>query len=178
MLNFLVLYYYCTLTLREHILLVNGSNIRTWWLIHHYLSTGLAGVLLVWPELSHYHDLRRIFIAYQIYLAIVQLLQFRYQMNRLYTLRSLGKRGLLDVTTETATAPMGLRFISLLLPFLLIGQLFQMYTGVSSFGYIVAADGHFDYFVRPRTRNEVYSNYWHYRLLPQALFQLSTARVI
>ena len=29
--NFLLLYFYSTITLREHILQVNGSRIRTWW---------------------------------------------------------------------------------------------------------------------------------------------------
>lgn len=36
--SFMLLYYYSSITMREHILHVNGSNIRLWWIIHHYLS--------------------------------------------------------------------------------------------------------------------------------------------
>jgi hypothetical protein len=44
---FSMLYFYSTVTLREHILLVNGSSIRLWWFFHHYLSIALTGILLV-----------------------------------------------------------------------------------------------------------------------------------
>jgi hypothetical protein len=44
---FLLIYYYSSTILREHILIVNGSRIRTWWILHHYLSLVLSGVLLV-----------------------------------------------------------------------------------------------------------------------------------
>eukprot|EP00842_Homolaphlyctis_polyrhiza_P001907 jgi/Hompol1/2717/HPOL_006142-RA len=44
--EFLMLYYYCTITLREHVLLVNGSRMRKWWLTHHYLSIITSGVVL------------------------------------------------------------------------------------------------------------------------------------
>jgi hypothetical protein len=44
---FLLLYYYCSVILREHILLVNGSRIRSWWISHHYLSVLTSGLLLV-----------------------------------------------------------------------------------------------------------------------------------
>ncbi len=47
MFAFLLLYYYCSVILREHILIVNGSRIRKWWLIHHYLSVITSGLLLV-----------------------------------------------------------------------------------------------------------------------------------
>ena len=44
---FLLLYYYCSVVLREHILIVNGSRIRSWWVLHHYLSILTSGILLV-----------------------------------------------------------------------------------------------------------------------------------
>lgn len=31
-----LLYYYLTLSLRENILLANGSDILHWWIYHHY----------------------------------------------------------------------------------------------------------------------------------------------
>ena len=79
-------------TLREHILWVNGSLIRRWWIWHHYLSIALTAVLLIWPvtpapwatndsnndnaDHDHYNDyrtgsywlFRRQFWAFSIYL--------------------------------------------------------------------------------------------------------------
>uniref|UniRef100_A0A8C2S9Q9 Transmembrane protein 120A n=1 Tax=Capra hircus TaxID=9925 RepID=A0A8C2S9Q9_CAPHI len=34
--NFLLVWYYCTLTIRESILINNGSRIKGWWVFHHY----------------------------------------------------------------------------------------------------------------------------------------------
>lgn len=46
--NFLLVWYYCTLTIRENILISNGSRIKGWWVFHHYVSTFLSGVMLTW----------------------------------------------------------------------------------------------------------------------------------
>uniref|UniRef100_A0A8B9SJM4 Transmembrane protein 120A n=1 Tax=Anas platyrhynchos TaxID=8839 RepID=A0A8B9SJM4_ANAPL len=46
--NFLLVWYYCTLTIRESILINNGSKIKGWWVFHHYVSTFLSGVMLTW----------------------------------------------------------------------------------------------------------------------------------
>ncbi|XP_028319076.1 transmembrane protein 120B isoform X2 [Gouania willdenowi] len=46
--NFLLVWYYCTLTIRESILMSNGSRIKGWWVLHHYVSTFLSGVMLTW----------------------------------------------------------------------------------------------------------------------------------
>ncbi|KCV70343.1 hypothetical protein H696_02670 [Fonticula alba] len=100
--NFLVLYYYCTLSLRDHILLVNGSRIHSWWLIHHYLSALLSGILLVWPDLPNFPVTRQQINLFYIIVGAIQLLQFRYQMGRLRTLRTLGKRRPLDVVSGDA----------------------------------------------------------------------------
>ena len=35
---------------------VNGSNIRAWWLIHHYLSMLLSVIMLVWPRPTPAYD--------------------------------------------------------------------------------------------------------------------------
>ena len=48
-------YYYVSLALRENILRVNGSNIRPWWITHHYLSSFMSIVLLTWPEGENYN---------------------------------------------------------------------------------------------------------------------------
>jgi hypothetical protein len=44
-----MLYYYVSLALRENILRVNGSNIKTWWIVHHYLSIAIAFCMLMFP---------------------------------------------------------------------------------------------------------------------------------
>lgn len=48
----LLLWFYSSTTLREHILIANGSKIRRWWLVHHYLAIFLASVMLTWYEAS------------------------------------------------------------------------------------------------------------------------------
>ncbi|OAF69974.1 Actin-related protein 2 [Intoshia linei] len=46
--QFILLWYYCTLTIRESILRINGSRIKGWWVAHHFMSTIGAGILLIW----------------------------------------------------------------------------------------------------------------------------------
>ena len=41
-----MLYYYVSLSLRENILKVNGSNIKDWWIYHHYLSSIMSITVL------------------------------------------------------------------------------------------------------------------------------------
>nr|XP_054768068.1 ion channel TACAN-like [Lytechinus pictus] len=36
--HFLLVWYYCTLVIRESILRHNGSRIKGWWVVHHYLT--------------------------------------------------------------------------------------------------------------------------------------------
>lgn len=44
-----LLWFYTCLALRENVLRVNGSNIRNWWINHHYYSVGLALTVLTMP---------------------------------------------------------------------------------------------------------------------------------
>uniref|UniRef100_A0A1I7WUN9 TLC domain-containing protein n=1 Tax=Heterorhabditis bacteriophora TaxID=37862 RepID=A0A1I7WUN9_HETBA len=48
--HFLMVWYYCTLTIRESILIINGSKIHWWWVAHHYLACVVGGVALTWPD--------------------------------------------------------------------------------------------------------------------------------
>uniref|UniRef100_A0A674EWT0 Transmembrane protein 120B n=1 Tax=Salmo trutta TaxID=8032 RepID=A0A674EWT0_SALTR len=96
--NFLLVWYYCTLTIRESILMSNGSRIKGWWVSHHYVSTFLSGVMLTWPEGSMYQMFRSQFLAFSIYQSFVQFLQYYYQSGCLYRLRALGERNQLDLT--------------------------------------------------------------------------------
>lgn len=66
---FLLVWYYCTLTIRESILKVNGSRIKGWWRIHHFISTVCAGVLLVWPITEPWTQFRDQFMWFNTYIS-------------------------------------------------------------------------------------------------------------
>uniref|UniRef100_A0A673MBX9 Transmembrane protein 120B n=1 Tax=Sinocyclocheilus rhinocerous TaxID=307959 RepID=A0A673MBX9_9TELE len=119
--NFLLVWYYCTLTIRESILMSNGSRIKGWWVSHHYVSTFLSGVMLTWPEGQMYQMFRSQFLAFSIYQSCVQFLQYYYQSGCLYRLRALGERNQLDLTVEGFQSWMW-RGLTFLLPFLFFGH--------------------------------------------------------
>ncbi|XP_072247853.1 transmembrane protein 120A-A-like [Leuresthes tenuis] len=131
-LNFLLVWYYCTLTIRESILITNGSRIKGWWVFHHYISAFLSGVMLTWPDGNWYKIFRNQFLAYSLYQSFVQCLQCYYQSGCLYRLRTLGERHNMDVTVEGFQSWMwkGLTF---LLPFLFFGHFWQLFNSVSLF---------------------------------------------
>uniref|UniRef100_A0A667X9B4 Transmembrane protein 120Aa n=1 Tax=Myripristis murdjan TaxID=586833 RepID=A0A667X9B4_9TELE len=101
--NFLLVWYYCTLTIRESILISNGSRIKGWWVFHHYVSTFLSGFL-----------------------------QYYYQSGCLYRLRALGERHNMDLTVEGFQSWMW-RGLTFLLPFLFFGHFWQLYNGMTLF---------------------------------------------
>merc|ERR1719394_1056415 len=123
---FLIVWYYCTLTIRESILIVNGSRIKGWWRAHHFISCVVGGVLLVWPDGPAYADFRDQHMLFNIYVAFLQYLQYVYQKGCLYRLRSLGERKEMDITIDGFHSWMW-KGLSFLLPFLYIGYLWQLY---------------------------------------------------
>ncbi|KAG2459534.1 T120A protein, partial [Polypterus senegalus] len=74
--NFLLVWYYCTLTIRESILINNGSR----------------------PDGPLYQMFRNQFLSYSLYQSFVQFLQYYYQSGCLYRLRALGERHTMDLT--------------------------------------------------------------------------------
>ncbi|XP_061660271.1 ion channel TACAN isoform X2 [Syngnathoides biaculeatus] len=130
--NFLLVWYYCTLTIRESILINNGSRIRGWWVFHHYVSTFLSGVMLTWPEGTLYQMFRNQFLSYCLYQSFVQFLQYYYQSGCLYRLRALGERHNMDLTVEGFQSWMW-RGLTFLLPFLFFGHFWQLYNGLTLF---------------------------------------------
>ncbi|GMR42407.1 hypothetical protein PMAYCL1PPCAC_12602, partial [Pristionchus mayeri] len=123
--NFLMVWYYCTLTIRESILIVNGSKIKGWWVMHHYLSCVFCGVVLTWRDGDCYREFRPQFLLFIFYIGCVQMMQHQYQTGCLRRLHSLGQGHEMDITMEGFSAWMfaGLTF---LLPFLCIGYIFQL----------------------------------------------------
>ncbi|KAK3560680.1 hypothetical protein QTP86_014531, partial [Hemibagrus guttatus] len=132
LLNFLLVWYYCTLTIRESILISNGSRIKGWWVFHHYISTFLSGVMLTWPDGELYEMFRNQFLAYCLYQSFVQFLQYYYQSGCLYRLKALGERHNMDLTVEGFQSWMW-RGLTFLLPFLFFGHFWQLFNGISLF---------------------------------------------
>ncbi|XP_078235500.1 transmembrane protein 120A isoform X1 [Pogona vitticeps] len=130
--NFLLVWYYCTLTIRESILINNGSKIKGWWVFHHYISTFLSGVMLTWPDGLMYHMFRNQFLTFSMYQSFVQFLQYYYQSGCLYRLRALGERHNMDLTVEGFQSWMW-RGLTFLLPFLFFGQFWQLYNAITLF---------------------------------------------
>ena len=91
---------------REAVLKMNGSNIRGWWFAHHLISTILSALMILWDKSSSsspggsYLNVRSHLFLFYLYIGVVQVLQYRYQMNRLYALRSLSRVNLMETTNE------------------------------------------------------------------------------
>jgi len=126
------LYYYVTLALREHILKVNGSNIKPWWIWHHYVSILVAISWLTWSFSSSFrNDVRPMFYFLMIWQGFVQCLMHRYQQYRLYEMVAIGKAKKIDVTGELL-APQYVPSLFVLLPFILSMQGFILYVAYGS----------------------------------------------
>jgi len=124
--HFLLVWYYCTLTIRESILVVNGSNIQFWWRLHHFISTICTCIILIWPSTNSYKIFRQQHYVFSLYISCVQVLLYYYQRGLLYRLRALGDSDELQISIEGFQSWM-LRGLSFLAPFLFIGYLFQLY---------------------------------------------------
>lgn len=125
-LQFLLVWYHCTLTIRESILIANGSRIHGWWRALQFITTIQAGIIILWPDGPSYNEFRGYFLLYTVYTAILQYLQFYYQQSCLYRLRALGERYDMDVTLQGFHSWM-FRGLSFLIPFLYIGHGLQLY---------------------------------------------------
>ncbi|KAL6728874.1 hypothetical protein Aduo_010607 [Ancylostoma duodenale] len=124
--NFLMVWYYCTLTIRESVLTINGSRIKGWWVVHHYLSCVLCGIVLTWRDGECYQSFRHQFLMFVFYLCFVQILQTQYQSGCLRRLHSLGQGHIMDITVEGFTSFM-FKGLTFLLPFLVAAYIFQIY---------------------------------------------------
>ena len=76
----------------------NGSKIKSWRHAHHFITTIIGGVILVWPNIACYQTFRPQLMWFNTYLTFVQYLQFTYQKGCLCRLRSLGERDDMDIT--------------------------------------------------------------------------------
>ncbi|KAF5928782.1 hypothetical protein HPG69_006366 [Diceros bicornis minor] len=108
--NFLLVWYYCTLTIRESILINNGSR----------------------PDGLMYQKFRNQFLSFSMYQSFVQFLQYYYQSGCLYRLRALGERHTMDLTVEGFQSWMW-RGLTFLLPFLFFGHFWQLFNALTLF---------------------------------------------
>jgi len=137
-----VLYYYTTLALRENILKVNGSNIKIWWILHHYLSITAAFTMLLWPSNTEsFQTLFPVFLYFTFAQGLVQILINRYQQGQLYKLVAMGKANMMDVAGEAEgwiTGDLGWTPSAMfLLPFLLFVQFFQLFISFVLFKSVI-----------------------------------------
>ncbi|VDM51929.1 unnamed protein product [Angiostrongylus costaricensis] len=136
--NFLMVWYYCTLTIRENILTINGSRkvlIKGWWVMHHYLSCVLCGIVLTWRDGECYQSFRQQFLLFVFYIAFIQILQSQYQTGCLRRLHSLGQGHQMDITVEGFTSFM-FKGLTFLLPFLITGYVSVLFSNILAFyGY-------------------------------------------
>ncbi|XP_020685371.1 transmembrane protein 120 homolog isoform X2 [Dendrobium catenatum] len=128
-----LLFLYTSLALRENILRVNGSDIRPWWVYHHYCAILMALVSLTWeikgkPDCANKQKGVQLFLVWAIMQGIAMLLQNRYQRQRLYTRIALGKAKRMDVVWGETAGVEGQLW--LLYPILFILQVFEAYVGM------------------------------------------------
>ncbi|KAJ1692794.1 hypothetical protein LUZ63_009492 [Rhynchospora breviuscula] len=127
-----LLYLYTTLALRENILRVNGSDIRPWWIYHHYCAMLMALMSLTWeikgqPDCATKQRGVQLFLGWAIMQGFAMLLQNRYQRQRLYTRIALGKAKRMDVVWGETAGVEGQ--LLLLCPLLFLLQGFEAYVG-------------------------------------------------
>ncbi|XP_024397659.1 uncharacterized protein [Physcomitrium patens] len=125
-----LLFFYTSLALRENILRVNGSDIRPWWVYHHYCAMVMALVSLTWghPSCIRKQQGVQLFLGWAVMQGVAMLLQNRYQRRRLYTRIALGKAGRMDVVWGETAGVKGQ--LGILYPLLFILQGFQFFIGI------------------------------------------------
>ncbi|GMH28782.1 hypothetical protein Nepgr_030625 [Nepenthes gracilis] len=128
-----LLFLYTGLALRENILRVNGSDIRSWWIYHHYCAMAMALVSLTWeikgqPNCVEKQRGVELFLQWAMMQGVAMLLQNRYQRQRLYTRIALGKAKRMDVVWGETAGVDGQLW--LLCPILFVLQGFEAYVGL------------------------------------------------
>ncbi|XP_007039270.2 PREDICTED: transmembrane protein 120 homolog [Theobroma cacao] len=128
-----LLFLYTGLALRENILRANGSDIRPWWIYHHYCAMVMALVSLTWeikgqPNCAQKQRGVELFLQWAMMQGVAMLLQNRYQRQRLYTRIALGKANRMDVVWGETAGVDGQLWV--LCPILFLMQGFEAYVGL------------------------------------------------
>eukprot|EP01026_Neomeris_dumetosa_P021553 TRINITY_DN1881_c0_g1_i1.p1 TRINITY_DN1881_c0_g1~~TRINITY_DN1881_c0_g1_i1.p1 ORF type:complete len:374 (-),score=46.18 TRINITY_DN1881_c0_g1_i1:129-1250(-) len=124
-----LMYFYIAMALRENVLMVNGSNIRPWWIHHHYWSACGAALILALPvDSKAVYMFAERFLSWTCFQAIVMIFQNRYQRRRMYTRIALGKNSAMDVVSGESSGGSGQLLI--LYPMLFTLQFWQLWLGL------------------------------------------------
>ncbi|XP_022722453.1 transmembrane protein 120 homolog [Durio zibethinus] len=128
-----LLFLYTGLALRENILGANGSDIRSWWIYHHYCAMVMALVSLTMeikgqPNCAQKQRGVELFLQWAMMQGVAMLLQNRYQRQRLYTRIALGKANRMDVVWGETAGVDGQLWV--LCPVLFLMQGFEAYVGL------------------------------------------------
>lgn len=122
-------YFYLAMALRENVLMVNGSHIKSWWIRHHYFSAASALMMLGLPVYSPaVWTFCQYFMAWSVLQALVMMMQNHYQRRRMYTRIALGKNSAMDVVAGESSGGSGQ--LLLLYPLLFVLQTTQFGIGV------------------------------------------------
>lgn len=122
-------YIYISLALRENVLYVNGSNIRGWWIVHHYISIVTCLILLSLPvDSPAFTTFCGSFLKWSALQGVVMVVQSRYQRRRMYTRIALGKNSALDTVTSESSGMQGQLLV--LYPLLFLLQFWQIEIGL------------------------------------------------
>ena len=124
-----LLFFYTASALRESVLKVNGSHIRSWWIYHHVWAGITCILMLSLPvDSPSFVNSVILFQWWGMMQGATMLLQNRYQRRRMYTRIALGKSSAMDVVAgEASDADTELL---LLYPILFAMQALQSYIGI------------------------------------------------
>jgi len=103
-----LVYFYISLALRENILVMNGSDIRSWWIQHHYIMIVFTLVLITLPtESESFKMFSEKFIYFNVMQGLIMMFQNRYQSRRLYRQIALGRNQTMDVVSAESSPGKG-----------------------------------------------------------------------
>merc|ERR550534_1270803 len=96
------IYYYFSLAIRENVLKLNGSRIKRWWIVHHYLTiaTSFLSLLLLRSAYDDYEGYFTYTMFLSLWLAAVMWVQNQYQEARHYARVAMGKATIFDGSTS------------------------------------------------------------------------------
>jgi len=128
-----LVYYYLALSLRQNILLTNGSNIKFWWIAHHYLSIAFAVVIIAFPnELETFISERyRAMQWFALSQGLIMLAQNWYTAKRKYVRVAIGKAKPIDVDASETLVEKPTH-LKMLIPPLFALYLFELYLGADA----------------------------------------------
>ncbi|WZN63742.1 transmembrane TMPIT-like protein [Chloropicon roscoffensis] len=129
-----LVYFYVSMALRENILVMNGSDIRPWWIQHHYIMVVFTLVLISLPTESRaFKIFSEKFIYFNVLQGLIMMFQNKYQARRLYRMIALGRSKSMDVVSSESSPGKG--GLLILYPALFAMQGLQLAMGVKAITY-------------------------------------------